>query len=168
MAEPNVPVKTIETGYELSDLSPKNIAIFAASLAVTIIVVLWICYQLFQHYSAVSRKTEVPPSPLSYTREPTPEPHLLVVPGQELKAMRAAEDSVLNSYAWVDREKGIVRIPIQRAIDILAQRGLPSRPQSNENQRAAQNQSRNGIGESRNAGPRSRDGKDAQAASTNR
>ena len=168
MAEPNVPSKTIETGHELSDLSPKNIAIFAASLAVTIIAVLWICYQLFQHYSTISRKTEVPPSPLSYTREPTPEPHLLVVPGQELKTMRAAEDSMLNSYAWVDREKGIVRIPIQRAIDILAQRGLPSRPQSNEHRRAAQNQSRNGISESRIVGPRSKDGKDAQAVSANR
>jgi hypothetical protein len=132
MAEPNVPAKTIETGHELSDLSPKNIAIFGVSLVVMILIVLWVCYQLFQHFSTVSLKTEVPPSPLSYTREPTPEPHLLVVPGQELKAVQAAEDSLLNSYAWVDREKGIVRIPIQRAIDILAQGGIRSRPQSNE------------------------------------
>jgi hypothetical protein len=132
MAEPNVPSKSIETGHELSDLSPKNIAIFGVSLAVMILIVLWVCYELFQHYSTVSMKTEVPPSPLSYTREPTPEPHLLVVPGQELKAMRAAEDSLLHSYAWVDKEKGIVRIPIQRAIDILAQGGIRSRSQSNE------------------------------------
>jgi hypothetical protein len=131
MAETNVPSKTIEAGYELSDLSPKNIAIFAASLAVTVIVVLWICYWLFQHFYTASMRTEVPPSPLSYTREPTPEPHLLVVPGQELKVMRAEEDAMLNSYDWVDREKGIVRIPIERAIDILAQRGLRSRSQSN-------------------------------------
>ena len=87
-------------------------------------------------------KTEVPPSPLSYTREPTPEPRLLVVPGQELKAMRAEEDSMLNSYDWVDREKGIVRIPIQRAIDILAQRGLPSWPQSNEKPKSDAKQKR--------------------------
>jgi hypothetical protein len=132
MAEPNVPSKTIETGHELSDLSPKNIAIFGVSLVMMVLIVLWVCYELFQHYSTVSMKTEVPPSPLSYTREPTPEPHLLVVPGQELKAMRAAEDSLLNSYAWVDREKGIVRIPIQRAIDILAQGGIRSRLQGNE------------------------------------
>ena len=131
MAEPNIPSKTI-AGHELSDLSPKNIAIFAASLAATIIVVLCICYLLFQHYYTASTQTEVSPSPLSYLREPTPEPRLLVVPGQELKAMRAEEDAWLNSYAWVDREKGIVRIPIQRAIDILAQRGLARRPQGNE------------------------------------
>jgi hypothetical protein len=132
MAEPNVPSKTIETGHELSDLSPKKIAIFGVSLVMMVLIVLWVCYELFQHYSTVSMKTEVPPSPLSYTREPTPEPHLLVVPGQELKAMRAAEDSLLNSYAWVDRERGVVRIPIHRAIDILAQGGIRSRPPSNE------------------------------------
>jgi hypothetical protein len=55
-----------------------------------------------------------------------------VVPGQELKATRAAEDLMLNSYAWVDKDKSLVRIPIQRAIDLLAQRGLPSQRQSNE------------------------------------
>ena len=140
MVEPNVPSKAIETGHELSDLSPKNIAIFGVSLVGMILIVLWVCYELFQHYSTVSMKTEVPPSPLSYTREPTPEPHLLVVPGQELKTMRASEDSILNSYAWVDREKGVVRIPIKRAIDVLAQRGLPSRPQSNEKPRSNEKQ----------------------------
>lgn len=41
--------------------------------------------------------------------------------------MRAEEDKILNSYDWVDKEKGIVRIPIQRAIDILASKGLPAR-----------------------------------------
>jgi hypothetical protein len=32
---------------------------------------------------------------------------------------------VLNSYGWVDQPKGIVRIPVAQAIDILAKRGLP-------------------------------------------
>src|SRR6266481_7960700 len=163
MAEPNVPSKTIETGHEVSDLSPKNIAIFGVSLVVMILIVLWVCYELFQHYSTVSMKTEVPPSPLSYTREPTPEPHLLVVPGQELKAMRAAEDSSLHSYAWVDREKGIVRIPIQRAIDILAQRGLSRQPQSNEKPTSGAKQKPQLNQRSQNTGLRFRDGKNAQA-----
>jgi hypothetical protein len=49
-----------------------------------------------------------------------------------LKAIRAAEDQVLNGYAWMDPEKGVVRIPIDRAIDLLSERGLPSRPQAGE------------------------------------
>ena len=44
--------------------------------------------------------------------------------------MRAAEDQILNGYRWVDQAKGQVRIPIDRAIDMLAQRGLPARAQS--------------------------------------
>jgi hypothetical protein len=38
------------------------------------------------------------------------------------------EDSILNSYGWVDQKAGIVRIPIERAMDIVAQRGLPAPP----------------------------------------
>ena len=38
------------------------------------------------------------------------------------------EDAILNGYGWVDPNKGIVRIPIAQAIDIVAQKGLPSKP----------------------------------------
>jgi hypothetical protein len=55
-----------------------------------------------------------------------PQPQLQVAPIPDLKAFRADEDKVLNSYAWVDQPKGIVRIPIDQAIDLLAKRGLPS------------------------------------------
>jgi hypothetical protein len=44
--------------------------------------------------------------------------------------MRAAEDQVLNSYAWLDQQNGIVRLPIGRAIDLIAQRNLPARQQN--------------------------------------
>jgi DNA-binding GntR family transcriptional regulator len=43
--------------------------------------------------------------------------------------MLAAETAILHSYGWVDRDAGIVRIPIERAIEILAERGLPTRDQ---------------------------------------
>jgi hypothetical protein len=36
----------------------------------------------------------------------------------------------LNSYGWVDQQAGIARIPIDRAMALLAQRGLPTRPQA--------------------------------------
>lgn len=47
--------------------------------------------------------------------------------GEAFKQLRATEDAILTTYGWVDREKGVVRIPIDRAIDLLAQRGLPTR-----------------------------------------
>jgi len=57
-----------------------------------------------------------------------PQPRLLKSEPLDLAKFRENENQVLNSYAWVDQSKGIVRIPIDRAIDVLAQKGLPSRP----------------------------------------
>jgi hypothetical protein len=54
-----------------------------------------------------------------------PEPRLEVKPGASLTELRAAEDADLNSYGWVDRNTGTVRIPIDRAMQLLIDRGLP-------------------------------------------
>jgi hypothetical protein len=47
---------------------------------------------------------------------------------QDLQQMRAHEDEILGSYGWVDRRRGVTRIPIDRAMDLLLQRGLPVQP----------------------------------------
>jgi hypothetical protein len=39
--------------------------------------------------------------------------------------LRAQEDAILTSYAWVDKKAGVARIPIDRAIEIVTERGLP-------------------------------------------
>ena len=38
--------------------------------------------------------------------------------------MQARDRERLNSYAWIDRETGTVRIPIERAMDLVAERGV--------------------------------------------
>ena len=43
---------------------------------------------------------------------------------------RIVEDQVLRTYGWLDRERGVVRIPIERALELVAKEGLPSRPAS--------------------------------------
>ena len=45
-----------------------------------------------------------------------------------LQELRARDAAALHEYAWVDRDAGVVRIPIERAIAVLAERGLPGRP----------------------------------------
>jgi hypothetical protein len=127
MAEAKIPAESIEAGHEVRDLSPKNIALFGLSLAILLVVVVIVTYWLHEHYAAVAIRTQAPPSPVSSAREPTPEPRLSVTPGEDIKALRAAEDSILKSYGWIDAKNGIVRIPVDRAIEILAQRGLPAR-----------------------------------------
>lgn len=125
---------SVLVGHELRDLSPKKIALFAVALNAIILLVLLASYALFRRFADIEVRNQIPPSPLTYTREPVPGPHLQANPRQELKEMRAAEDSVLNHYGWIDAEKGIVRIPIDRAIEILAQKGLPARPEGTQKQ----------------------------------
>ncbi len=59
------------------------------------------------------------------TQSAFPEPALQVAPGLALEALRKSEAIELNSAAWIDRERGVVRIPIDRAIELLSKRGLP-------------------------------------------
>jgi hypothetical protein len=62
-------------------------------------------------------------------------PHLQDDPAAELAKLRTDEDLKLNSYGWVDREAGVVRIPIERAMDLLLKKGLPARSaRAEENQ----------------------------------
>jgi hypothetical protein len=57
-----------------------------------------------------------------------PKPNLQLDPHDDLTALRAREDAELNGYTWVDRSNGVVRIPIDRAMDLIAQGRLPVRP----------------------------------------
>ena len=76
-------------------------------------------------YSLLRRnydETNVPPV---MTTERFPAPRLQTSERDDLTELRAREDGVLKSYGWVNREAGIVRIPIDRAMDLMVQRGLP-------------------------------------------
>ena len=66
-------------------------------------------------------------SPFAGLQHFPPEPRLQVSPHEDLVRFEQQEDHILNSYAWIDRSTGRVRIPIDRAIDIIAERGLPAR-----------------------------------------
>ena len=56
-----------------------------------------------------------------------PEPRLQSNPQQDLSELRAKQESLLKGYGWVNKEAGIARIPIEEAMRIVVQRGLPAR-----------------------------------------
>ena len=134
----------LQPGYELSDLKARNIALFAAALAITIALVLLVSYWLFEFAAVQQAEKEHPPSPLASTHEPTPEPRLQVHAPKELQEMRAAEDALLKNYGWVDQKAGIVRIPVDRAIELLAKRGLPARTEEKMQELKSERQKTNG------------------------
>lgn len=63
--------------------------------------------------------------------EAKPVPHLQLAPPEDLGKFRALEETELNSYGWIDRTAGVVRIPIARAMELVLERGLPVRTQTN-------------------------------------
>jgi hypothetical protein len=63
-----------------------------------------------------------------------PEPRLEDQPGVTAEFVRSREEPVLNGYGWVDQKNGVARIPIQRAMDLVAQQGLPARAASDQTQ----------------------------------
>ena len=86
-------------------------------------------WQLVAYVRSLSRLVppDAAPGRSDHLQARMPAPPRKVVPDRELRELRAAEDAVLDSYGWVDRRAGIVRIPIDRAMELMAQRGLPAR-----------------------------------------
>jgi hypothetical protein len=63
-----------------------------------------------------------------------PFPRLQVSAPLDLLAFRASEEAELNGYGWINRTSGVVRIPIERAMELVLSEGLPVRPNANSNQ----------------------------------
>ena len=66
--------------------------------------------------------------PRNYPQSVFPSPKLEEDERGQLNGIRLAEEQTLSTYGWVDEKAGTVHIPIERAIELTAQRGLPVRP----------------------------------------
>lgn len=122
--------KHTNPGYELSDAQFKPLLAWAIGLIVLIAGALALSLGLFDLLHHRSQATMVQPSPLAEARQLPPFPRLQVKPEEAWYLFEAQEDSVLNSYGWVGRDAGIVRIPIDDAMKIAFQRGFPARPEA--------------------------------------
>lgn len=103
--------------YERSDVSPFFPMLIGAGLAAFVAAVPLAMPVIYPQ--TMQRQTPDRPALIG------PAPPLAVTPRDDLRAFRREEDTALNSYGWVDRGAGIVRIPIDRAMDLVVRRGLP-------------------------------------------
>jgi hypothetical protein len=126
------PMGSGEPRHEKRDVSVGKVALFGLGLVALIVLIGSIIPVLFFKYMAVETAPPPPRSPLFGKQELPPEPRLERVPGLEFQKIRAAEEQQLNSYGWVDKSTGTVRIPIERAMDLIALHGLPQRPDVRE------------------------------------
>ena len=115
--------------HEHSDVNIRAILGFAGGLLVVAAVVHLLIYGLFGYFSrreGVAVPAEYPLAAAQGHREP-PEPRLQTNPRQDLADLRAKEDEILESVDVVDQNAGVYRIPIEDAMRLTLERGLPSR-----------------------------------------
>jgi hypothetical protein len=114
-------------GYETRDANARGVFGFLIALGIVITLVSLACWGLFRHYSA-GRASLEPTSPFSNMRQLPAGPQLQVNPRQDLLKFRAEQEHSLESYSWENKDDGTVRVPIERAMDMLLKQGLPVAP----------------------------------------
>jgi hypothetical protein len=118
-------------GHETRDAGVRRIVIVAVVLAVSVpllMALIWLMCREFAGDAGIAHLKPVLGIDASVqSKEVFPEPQVRPVPAEQPRIFREKEAGELDSYGWIDRSRGIVRIPINRAMEILAQRGLPTR-----------------------------------------
>ena len=132
-------------GFEQEDMDPLGVLYFMAGLAVVGVLVYFILIGMYKYLDAYDRthqapmnpmaaKTGIDPATMNFREirdkaEATfPKPVLEYSERLQFTGEVAKQDEVLGSYDWVDQKNGVVRIPIDRAIDTIAEHGLPVIP----------------------------------------
>jgi len=112
-------------GHEEKDVDVWAVTRFAVMLVLLCAVALIGLAGLFRYFQGREAALQPPAAEGGDLKGPSqpPQPRLQNSPIQDLKQMRQDEDQILGSYGWIDWQKGIVRLPIARAIDLLSQRG---------------------------------------------
>ncbi len=138
--------------YERQDIGVAGILYFLLGLAVAGVFVYFIVVGIYSYLEKRNEAEQTPVSPLvtnapadtrhlppeyktdsegadydKYLEKSFPAPQLETNERTELNKIRLREEDTLSTYDYVDKNAGTVRIPIDRAMDLIAQRGLPTR-----------------------------------------
>jgi hypothetical protein len=101
---------------------------FGATLVVGSFISMAAAWGVFRLLEARTRASEAGPTPVEAEQPRTveqrmpPEPRLEIDEPAALARLRAEEQERLSSYGWVDKPAGVVRIPVERAMELLVER----------------------------------------------
>jgi hypothetical protein len=151
---------SIEEGYEVTDVNTRGILVFLSGLFISVGVFFVFCFGMgilinngIKKHDGPLDKWNASPTEqagklrnmesnpageqqeLQHLTQKFPTPRLETDDGnQDLANLHDREDLLLDHYSWIDRSQGKVRIPIDRAMELIAQRGLPvaNQPASTE------------------------------------
>ncbi len=135
-----------ETEYEREDLAARGVFAFMIGLAITGVIIYFIIVRMYHFLDNYERSQMATASPLSTSRgamsrvvtqadmdklfKDNGAPMLETDERTQLRSFLINQEDQLNSYGWIDQKAGVAHIPIERAMDLLVQRGLPVYPQS--------------------------------------
>ena len=121
--------------YEHTDIDVSVGYKFALWLAVAMVISIGIVYGTFWFFEGQAHTADGVaqkyPLAVGLHKEP-PLPNLQKQPFKDVYELRLGEAAKLTSYAWVDKEGGIARIPIDRAMEVMLERGFPARAEGGD------------------------------------
>jgi hypothetical protein len=148
--------ESLREGFEVTDANTGGIMVFLVGLFISVGVFFVFCWGMGKVLNAtldkqdgpttkwaaqnqIAPRTAIQSSPalqqqqLAKLTQQFPTPRLEEDDGnRDLTDLHGREDLLLNNYSWIDRGKGTVRIPIERAMELIAQRGLQVAPEAQE------------------------------------
>ena len=125
MAETPSEITHVRHGHETRDVNIRLISLFGLSMVVllagSLALMGWLFGVLAGEPVGHGRST-----PRAEMRSRPPAPRLQTSPTRDMQEMLHAENARLQSYGWIDHASGMARMPIDRAMELLATQGLPS------------------------------------------
>lgn len=128
--------------YEPKDASGKWLGAIGVLIVITAIILPFLLWGFYGHFEAsYGHAAPIPESKNLERFNVPPAPELKPYPIVNYREFRRAENEKLTEYGWINREKGIVHIPIEQAMKQLAAKGLPEIQPANDNPIVMQNDS---------------------------
>lgn len=115
-----------EGKFEATDANPGTLVLWGGVVVAILVFSIAASWVFFDVLTAVADRTDRKPSPLA-SNEPPPEPRLLTNEPKNLEEVRKEEEQVLGSYGWVNKDQGVVRIPIEEAMGLFVKEAAKRR-----------------------------------------
>ena len=111
-------------GHEFTPIKVGPVVFGGVVLFGILVVSMFAMSGLFRGLETMDDRDTLPP--MAAPRQIPPAPRLVTDEATQITAHRSQVEAQLSEYGWVDEEEGIVRIPLERAMELVAERGLPT------------------------------------------
>lgn len=111
-----------DPGHEVTDVPARPLAQVAIAIAVLVLgsfLAMFILFRIFNYYQPLF---DDPPHSLADARQETTGPRIQIDPPRQKFDLRETEKQLLSTYGWVNKDVGLARIPVGRAMELLAEK----------------------------------------------